>query len=48
MPIKSKKNKLEDYEPGATRKEVFEDLQKVANSPKTSQKPASQPAPTSK
>ena len=33
-----KKRKLEDCEPGATREEVLQFIEKVSTSPKTSQK----------
>jgi hypothetical protein len=52
IPIKTKKcrtlkrHELEDYEPGATRTEVFQALKKVATSPKPCQKRAQPPEPT--
>ena len=47
--IKAKsRRKLEDCEPGATRKEVLHFIEKVATSPKSSQKRVEQPAPASK
>ena len=45
IPIKAQKHpvtkrrKLEDCEPGATRKEVLQFIEKVATSPKPSQNP---------
>ena len=54
IPIKAKKHpvlkkrNLEDCEPGATREEVLQFIEKVATSPKPSQKRAESPAPTSK
>lgn len=48
--IKENSNKtreLEDYEPGASRAEIFGALKKVAKSPKPSQKRDEPPEPTS-
>ena len=39
--------KLEDYQPGATRVQVFDGLKKVVKSPKPSQKHTESPVPTS-
>lgn len=53
IPIKAKKRKelarheLEDYEPGITKEEAMEILEKVATSPKPCRKPDSQPHSTS-
>jgi len=43
-----KKHKLEDCEPGATREEVLQFIERVATSPKPSRKRAESPAPSSK
>jgi hypothetical protein len=54
MPIKSRKQKviqkrnLEDCEPGATREEVLQFIEKVATSPKPCSMRGQSPAPTSK
>ena len=49
IPIKSKrKRKLEDCEPGATRDEVLQFIEKVATSPKPSRKRDQPPALASK
>ena len=54
IPIESKKRlaikqrKLEDCEPGATRDEVLQFIEKVATSTKPYQKRVESPAPTSK
>lgn len=37
---KQDKKKIEDYEPGATKDEVLKALEKVAKTPKPSQKPS--------
>lgn len=42
------KRKLEDCEPGATRSEVLQYIDKVITSPKPSQKRVESPAPASK
>ncbi len=53
IPIKDQKHqvtrrrKLEDCEPGATRDEVLQFIEKVATSPKPSRKSVQSPAPTS-
>lgn len=48
IPIKNKpKRKLEDCEPGATRDEVLQFIEKVATSPKPCRKRAEPPAPAS-
>lgn len=36
----TQKNKIEDYEPGATQAQVLKALKKVAKSPKPSEKPS--------
>lgn len=41
-PVKSQR-KLEDYQPGASRSEIFHALKKVVTSPKPSQKHGSRP-----
>ena len=41
------KRKLEDCEPGAAREEVLQFIEKVATSPRPSQKHGKSPAPTS-
>ncbi len=53
IPIKIKRHiagrrNLEDCEPGATRDEVLQFIEKVATSPKPSHKHDKSPAPTSK
>ncbi len=54
IPIKArkhlatKKRKLEDCEPGATREEVLQFIEKVATSPKPCRKRAESPAQASK